>query len=208
MSGILAGRSATIADDRRSLARAHSSNPDIAALGATHPPLGPAPAAAPVAGPPDSSGAAPNVAAAAATAASAIAAAVSAVAGRSSGRDKASGDAAAPMSEAGEAAPEPPQPPPAATAAAAAGTAVNAASAALRVPGLSAEEQSRRVLLCRERLEFLCSVEESPGMPWPRAKFQVRAAMHLTRHAVRIAGICPGWLASHVLMINAQVNLS
>ncbi len=30
-----------------------------------------------------------------------------------------------------------------------------------------------RVLLCEERLDFLCNVEESPGMPWARAKFQV-----------------------------------
>ena len=30
-----------------------------------------------------------------------------------------------------------------------------------------------RVLLCEERLDFHCTVEESPGMPWARAKFQV-----------------------------------
>ena len=32
-----------------------------------------------------------------------------------------------------------------------------------------------RVLLCEERLDFHCTVEESPGMPWARAKFQVPA---------------------------------
>ena len=174
MSGILAGRGANAADDRRGLSRSHSSNPDIAALQATLPTHSPAPPAPPVVGSPDSPVAVPNVAAAAATAASAIAAAVSAVAGRSSGREKADGDAAAPASEAGEGVTEGPSQPPAAAASAAA---VAVASTVPRVPGLSVEEQSRRVLLCRERHEFLCSVEESPGMPWPRAKFQARGAV-------------------------------
>jgi hypothetical protein len=39
-------------------------------------------------------------------------------------------------------------------------------------PGLE-EEVGNRVLLCEERLDFHCTVEESPGMPWARAKFQV-----------------------------------
>jgi hypothetical protein len=34
-------------------------------------------------------------------------------------------------------------------------------------------EVGDRVLLCEERLDFHCTVEESPGMPWARAKFQV-----------------------------------
>jgi hypothetical protein len=33
-----------------------------------------------------------------------------------------------------------------------------------------------KVLLCEERLDFHCTVEESPGMPWARAKFQVAFA--------------------------------
>lgn len=31
------------------------------------------------------------------------------------------------------------------------------------------------MLLCEDRLDFKCTVEESPGMPWPRAKFEARA---------------------------------
>ena len=166
VSGILAGRGTAPPEDRR-LVRAYSSNPDIASLhaAAAAAAQGPAPPAPAAGSSPDSFSGAPNVAAAAAAAASAIAAVVSAVAGTAPGRSAPPGDAAAPTpSQAceeagGEAAP------------------FSVESGPLTVPpppGLSAEEQSRRLLLCRERHEFLCSVEESPGMPWPRAKFQAR----------------------------------
>ena len=157
--GILTGRGSAAPEDRR-LARAYSSNPDIAALQAPAAAAAPAPSAPAVGSPPDTSSGAPNMAAAAAAA---IAAAVSAVAGGGSPRrTDLAGDAAA--AEAGEDG----------GGETASSAAASGAPSVPRPPGLSAEERSRRVLLCREKLEFLCSVEESPGMPWPRAKFQVQ----------------------------------
>jgi len=164
VSGILAARGDAAPEADRRLARAHSSNPDIAALqpAASAAAASPSPA---VGSPPDAPGGAHNVAAAAAAAASAIAAAVNAVAGGGTPEKAAADDAAAPTaSEVTEKECGSEAMPPAVG---------SGAMTVPRSPGLSAEEQSRRVLLCRERHEFLCSVEESPGMPWPRAKFQV-----------------------------------
>ncbi len=161
MSGILAAHGDAAPEARR-LARAHSSNPDIAALQPAAAAASPSPA---VGSPPDVSGGPPNVASAADAAASAIAAAVDAVAGGGTpARPAADDGAASHPSEAAEMEGGPEAVLPAAG---------SAALSAPRPAGMSAEEQSRRVLLCRERHEFLCSVEESPGMPWPRAKFQV-----------------------------------
>lgn len=50
-----------------------------------------------------------------------------------------------------------------------------AAPRAAAIPAAGAAAVGDRVLLCEERLDFRCSVEESPGMPWARAKFEVRA---------------------------------
>ena len=58
-----------------------------------------------------------------------------------------------------------------------------AAEARPHMPEAAAAEVGDRVLLCEERLDFLCSVEESPGMPWPRAKFQVGRALQASRLA-------------------------
>lgn len=46
------------------------------------------------------------------------------------------------------------------------------------IPQAGAEAVGDRVLLCEDRLDFKCTVEESPGMPWPRAKFEARARLH------------------------------
>jgi len=50
-----------------------------------------------------------------------------------------------------------------------------AAPPKVAIPAAGAEAVGDRVLLCEERLDFRCSVEESPGMPWARAKFEVVA---------------------------------
>ena len=164
MSGILAARGDAAPEDRR-LARAHSSNPDIAALQPAAAAAGAASPSPAFGSPPDASGGAHNVATAAAAAASAIAAAVNAVAGGGTPARASGDEAAAPApSEAPEQEAGPAVVPPAVG---------SGAVTAPRTAGMSAEEESRRVLLRRERHEFLCSVEESPGMPWPRAKFQV-----------------------------------